>query len=130
MTRELAPEKFIRQIKIKMEEQDIGIRELARKLGVSHPTVSGFVTYGYRPSFDTCTALAKWLEQSQETTLREAGLLPPGPPDRVTFNDWKEMLSDLSERDRAILKKTALNMIEADEKTNEKTKQNKAVATI
>ena len=131
MTREMSPKEFVEKIKNKMEEQNIGIRKLARKLDVSHPTVSGFVTYGYRPSFDTCLALAKWLNQSQVFTLREAGLLSPGPSDEITFADWKELLSDLSERDQAILKNTALNMIETNEKSNKKTTHlNKALKTI
>ena len=72
----LAPTEFVAKIKAKMNEQNLGIRELARKLGVSHPTVTELVTYGKKPSFDTCLALAEWLGQSPESTLAEAGLLP------------------------------------------------------
>lgn len=102
---------FVRKIKNKMEEQNIGIRELARRLVVSHPTVSSFVSRSYQPSFDTCMVLAQWLGQSKIFTLQEAGLLPPGLLDTETRNDWIELLDALSERDIVILKRTAESMM-------------------
>jgi hypothetical protein len=45
-------------IKSKMATENLGIRELARKIGVSHPTVSEVVTYGNMPSFNTCATAA------------------------------------------------------------------------
>ncbi len=109
------PDSFVQKIKSRMKEQKIGIRELARRLGVSHPTVSSFVSHGHQPSFDTCLAIAKWLKQSQVFTLQEVGLLSLGLSDEITFADWKELLSNLSERDRAVLKKTAESMVEFEE---------------
>ncbi len=67
---------FVLKIKAKMAEQNLGIRDLARKLSVSHPTVTELVTYGKKPSFDTCVALSKWLGQKPGFILEEAGLLP------------------------------------------------------
>ena len=112
MAGKLAPTEFILFLKDKMKEQNLGIRELARVLGVSHPTVSRVVTYGHQPSFDTCLAIAEWLKQSQIFVLREAGLLPPGSPNKVSMEDWEYIFSKLSKRDQEILKKTALSMIE------------------
>lgn len=112
MATKQAPENFVKLIKSKMRDENLGIRELARVLGVSHPTVSRIVTYGQQPSFDTCVAIAVWLKKSEITVLREAGLLPPGNPNKVSMADWEHIFSKLSKRDQEILKKTALNMIE------------------
>lgn len=77
MATKQAPVEFIRKIKTRMNEQNLGVSELARRIGVSHPTVIDLVTYGKKPSFNTCIALSTWLNQSPVLTLQEAGLLPP-----------------------------------------------------
>ncbi len=102
---------FIEKIKAKMSAENISVRELARILGVSHPTVTELVTYGHRPSFDTCIALAKWLKQTDISTLREAGLLPPDPKTEIKFDDWKELLKHLSDEDQAEIRIIAEGII-------------------
>jgi hypothetical protein len=77
---------FLLMIKSKMGTDNLGIRELARLLGVSHPTVTEVVTYGNMPSFDTCNALSAWLGIPQEVGLRKSGLLPP----KVYIDEWVE----------------------------------------
>jgi transcriptional regulator with XRE-family HTH domain len=107
MTSKKAPVEFIQKIKSKMEEQNLGVSQLARKIGVSHPTIIELVTHGKKPSFDTCLALAKWLNEPDVLVLREAGLLPPGPSDKVRFEDLKEILEQLPEEDVLELKQIA-----------------------
>ena len=102
---------FIEKIKAKMSAENISVRELARILGVSHPTVTELVTYGHRPSFDTCIALAKWLKQTDVSTLREGGLLPPDPKTEIKFDDWKELLKHLSDEDQAEIRIIAEGII-------------------
>ena len=107
-----APVAFVQKIKDRMQSQNLGIRDLARKLKVSHPTITEIVTYGNKPSFDTCLALAAWLGQNPVSVLREAGLLPPDISDDATFDDWKELLASLDPRDEAFLRETARHMIQ------------------
>lgn len=79
-----------------METENLGVTQLARKIKVSHPTITELVTYGGRPSFDTCVALSTWLKQSPILTLREAGLLPTEGGTQVSFEDWQHLLSQLT----------------------------------
>lgn len=107
-----APAEFVKKIKHRMETENLGIRQLARKIGVSHPTVTELVTYGKKPSFDTCLALAEWLNQSPVSVLREAGLLPPGPGDEIVFEDWKFLLDQLTSAEAEELREIAQMKIE------------------
>lgn len=63
-------------LKLKMEDRNLGIRELARRTGVSHPTISE-VLNGKPPSLVTAIVLAKLFDETPETILRISGLLPP-----------------------------------------------------
>lgn len=116
MDKKLAPVEFVEKIKAKMAEQNLGVRDLARKLGVSHPTVTELVTYGKKPSLDTCLAIARWLGQSEVVILRESGLISPGQEDEAKFEDWKYLLEGLSERDINILRDLAEKMAAENEK--------------
>lgn len=82
-----APTEFVEKIKQRMKDHNLGVRELATILGVSHPTVTELVTHENRPSVDTTLALAKWLKQSDVRTLREAGIIPNDPSDKINFDD-------------------------------------------
>jgi transcriptional regulator with XRE-family HTH domain len=88
-----APVEFVEKVKARMNEENIGVRDLAKILGVSPPTVTELVTHGNRPSVDTCIALAKWLKQSDVTILREAGVLPPDLSNGINLEDWKHLLA-------------------------------------
>jgi len=81
---------FLQMIKAHMKEENLGIRELARRIGVSHPTITDIVTYGNMPSFDTCNKLSKWLNISEEAGLRKSGLLPLKPD----TDEWVEEMND------------------------------------
>jgi transcriptional regulator with XRE-family HTH domain len=58
-----------------MKEKGWGVRELARRAGVSHPIISDALN-GKGASFDTCKALAFLFRVPAEQVLRMAGLLP------------------------------------------------------
>ncbi len=58
-----------------LEKQNISIRELARRSGVSHPTISN-ILHGAIPSYEVCALLAPALNLPLEIVLRSAGLLP------------------------------------------------------
>jgi transcriptional regulator with XRE-family HTH domain len=108
MATKQAPIQFIQKIKARMGDENLGVTELARKIGVSHPTIVELITYGKKPSFDTTVALAQWLQQSPVSVLREAGLLPAeGPENDVKFEDWKYLLDQLSPEDQEELRQIA-----------------------
>jgi transcriptional regulator with XRE-family HTH domain len=92
--------------------------QLAKKAGISHSVISK-ARSGILPKWGACESIAHALDISPVIIFRKAGLLPPGPPDDITFDDWKEVLGRLSERDQAVLKQTALSMLDADKKGRE-----------
>lgn len=71
-----APKEFIDWFENLRKERGWGIRDAARVIGVSHPTISEISTYGKQPSFDTCVALANTFEVSPVWVMVLAGLLP------------------------------------------------------
>jgi len=58
-----------------LEKQNISIRELARRAGLAHPTVSNIIN-GAAPTYEVCAKLAPVLNLPLEIVLRSAGLLP------------------------------------------------------
>lgn len=112
MPKKQAPVEFVEKVKTRMAEENLGVRELAKILGVSHPTVTELVTHENMPSFDMCMALSKWLKQSPILTLREVGLLPPSLDEEIRWEDWKHLISQLNPDDDAEMKQIALLKIE------------------
>jgi transcriptional regulator with XRE-family HTH domain len=72
-----APDEFINWLKGEMGARNWGVRETAKQVGVSHPTISDILTNGIQPSLDTVLALAKKFNYDPVTLLRLSGLLPP-----------------------------------------------------
>jgi len=93
-----APGSFASWFKAQLDARPWGLRETARALGVSHPTLSE-VLAGRQPSFETCVRAARAFGLAPVTVLVKAGLLPENP-DEATFDDLKFVLSQLSARDR------------------------------
>lgn len=114
-----APAEFVEKVKSRMKTENLGVRELAKILGLSHPTVTELVTHGNRPSVDTCLALAKWLKQSDVTTLREAGILPSDPSDAINFEDWKFILSQMTPEEREYHRQIGLVTIDQRQKSEQ-----------
>jgi transcriptional regulator with XRE-family HTH domain len=65
-------------LKLKMESHNWGVREVARRAGVSHPRISD-VLNGKEPSLDTAIVLARLFKETPELILRTAGVLAPIP---------------------------------------------------
>jgi len=59
-----------------LEKQNLSIRELARRAGLAHPTVSNIIN-GAAPTYEVCAKLAPVLHLPLELVLRSAGLLTP-----------------------------------------------------
>jgi len=67
-------------LKKEMDRRNLSIRNLAKLVGVSHPTIIS-VLDGNKPSYDTCKKLAPFLHMPLEAVLRAGGLLDPVPSD-------------------------------------------------
>jgi transcriptional regulator with XRE-family HTH domain len=57
-----------------MEKDNMGVREAARKIGVSHPTVSDILE-GFQPSYATCQKVATAYKVPLTLVLQMANLL-------------------------------------------------------
>jgi len=62
----------------KLAEQNLGVRETARQLKVSHPVVCDALS-GQRPSVNFLKKVAGLFEESEENLLRMAGILAHRP---------------------------------------------------
>lgn len=107
ITMKEAPEKFVIFLKDLFRSNNLGIREAARLIGVSHPTISDIITYGKRPSINTCLAIAKAFNLPEMMVIRLAYDLQPGPDDDLIFDDWRTVLKQLPENKREQLWKIA-----------------------
>lgn len=86
-------------VKLEMEKRGLSIREFAKLVGVSHPTISDILN-GEEPSFDVCRKLAPILNLPLEKVLRAAGLLPPVDEDTEYQEEFFHLLSQLSPQER------------------------------
>ena len=97
-------------------ERDWSQANLARYAGISRATINKIESGADTPNPETISAIARAFKVPFTLAFRKAGLLPPELPNEANFEDWKEILASLSERDRTILRKTAGIMLELDEK--------------
>ena len=116
---------FLQLIKVRMNEENLGIRELARRIGVSHPTITDIVTYGNMPSFDTCNKLSKWLNISEEAGLRKSGLLPLKPDTDEWVEEMNNKISQIKDPTRREMAKKVLDTLVEDERSGQNQLQDK-----
>lgn len=116
---------FLQMIKARMKEENLGIRELARRVGVSHPTITDIVTYGNMPSFDTCNKLSKWLNISEEAGLRKSGLLPLKPETDEWVEEMNDKITHIKDPTRREMAKKVLDTLVEDEQSGQNQRQEK-----
>lgn len=116
---------FLQMIKVHMKEENLGIRELARRIGVSHPTITDIVTYGNMPSFDTCNKLSKWLNISEEAGLRKSGLLPLKPESDEWVEEMNNKITQIKDPTRREMAKKLLDTLVEDEQSGQNQHQGK-----
>jgi len=92
---------------------------LARRIGVSHPTITDIITYGNMPSFDTCIKLSKWLNISEETGLRRSGLLPLEPDSDDWVEEMNNKIGQIKDPARRAMAKKLLDALVEDEASAE-----------
>jgi transcriptional regulator with XRE-family HTH domain len=67
--------KLVDLINEEISKRNLSIRDFAKLVGVSHPTISAILN-GDTPTYDVCVKLAPVLHISLANTLQIAGLLP------------------------------------------------------
>jgi len=73
--------------------------DLSRYSGL-HRAVISKIESGTRPMPETLVALAQAFKISPVSIFRIAGLLPPGPDDKINFEDWQHLLEKLTDAER------------------------------
>lgn len=72
-----APQEFVAWLEDWQKRENwSGVTEMAREIGISHPSLIGIMSHGKQPSYSVCLAIAKRARVSPEFVLRLAGLLP------------------------------------------------------
>jgi transcriptional regulator with XRE-family HTH domain len=95
--------KFTTWLTEKLNENRISMRELARKSGISHSTISQVVNGAQPPTYEFCIAIAKGLGLPPDEVLALAGKLPKQPELTPELQEWIYLFEQLTEDDKAEL---------------------------
>jgi transcriptional regulator with XRE-family HTH domain len=106
------PKEFQDWLRSKMEERNWGIRETARRIGLSHPTISDIFNIDKPPSFETCLAIAQTFGIPSENVLRLAGLLPQTQEKSPQVDEISYLFDQLSSEEQEELIQLARFKIE------------------
>jgi transcriptional regulator with XRE-family HTH domain len=87
----------------KLNENRMSMRELARKSGISHSTISQVINGAQPPTYEFCIAIAKGLGLAQDEVLTLAGKLPKPPEWTPDLQEWTYM-GDVSHLDHEALR--------------------------
>jgi len=91
--------------------------EFARKAGESRSMIWKFENGTAMPSTKTFMQLAKALNLSPMTLFREAGLWPETSQQKMTLEDWENLLSQLPLNDQEELREIAILKLNRLQKT-------------
>jgi transcriptional regulator with XRE-family HTH domain len=92
--------------------------DLSRLSGL-HRAVISKIESGTRPMPETLVSLAQAFKISPVTIFRLAGLLPPGPDDKINFEDWKYLLEKLTLDEREEMRQIFVMKIERRQKAEQ-----------
>lgn len=90
---------FLAWLDAELAQRRWSYHQLARRAGVSHSTL-GRLRRGAVPGWGLCHALAGAFDLPPEHVLRQAGLLPPVPPEQAEYEEFRRLLARLSQDDR------------------------------
>ena len=79
----------------------MSMRELARKSGISHSTISQVINGAQPPTYEFCIAIAKGFGLAQDEVLTLAGKLPKPPEWTPDLQEWTYLFEQLTDEDRA-----------------------------
>lgn len=68
-----------------MNRLGLSMREVARRGGITHASISNIVSGNRKPGIDFYVGIAKGLNMPLEIVLRNAGVLPQKPEDEKTL---------------------------------------------
>lgn len=74
--------------------------DLSRKTGISTAQITRIISGERGFGVEALASISNALEVSPITILRKAGLLPPGPDDKINLEDWKFMLEQMTDEER------------------------------
>ncbi len=98
--RKQVSDEFTAWLEVEMKKRNWGVRETARNVGVSHPTISEIFTLGRLPSLETCKALAKALGVPVVSLLYLSGQLEPPPDWSPALDELTQLFTQLEQRDQ------------------------------
>ena len=79
-----------------MQQRDWSQSDFARATGLSRQVISYYLSGNSKsPDENALQKIAHALKISPITVFRKAGLLPEGPEDKIIFDDWAYLLSQL-----------------------------------
>jgi len=116
-----APKELVSWLVSEMNKKNWGIRETAKRAGVSHPTISDIIA-GNQPSLITCKKLAKLFNCPELVIIRKAGLIQSEMDPNDDFDQWKHILDQLPQHDRDELLRIAQIKVEYQIKSQERVK--------
>ena len=79
------------------------LREMARRVGVSHTAIINVANGRTRPSANLCRKIALALHVPPEDVFRRAGLLPPNPPVSPSLLEANFLFAQLPEQEQETL---------------------------
>jgi len=79
------------------------LREMARRIGMSHTAIINVANGRARPSASLCRKIALALQVPPEDVFRRAGLLPPDPPASPSLLEANFLFAQLSAREQETL---------------------------
>ena len=88
---------WLRQIR---EDRGWSQSDLARLSGLHRQIINKTENGVSDPALKTYIALSNALGVSLISILRIAGELPPGPDDKINFEDWQHLLEKMTEAER------------------------------
>lgn len=91
--------------------------EVAKQGGFSHSVLSR-ARAGIPPGWDVCAKIADVFDVSPITVFRKAGLLPLGPDEEISFEDWKYLLSKLTPDEEEEVREIAVRKIKRRKEDN------------
>jgi transcriptional regulator with XRE-family HTH domain len=84
-----------------MEEQELSMRETARRGGISHTWIANVVSERAEPTADFCLGIARALGKPPTLVLRVAGLIPPAPDaEDPVLSEAMQLFDQLPEQDQ------------------------------
>jgi transcriptional regulator with XRE-family HTH domain len=108
---------FVNWLNEELGKRDWSIRELARRSGISHASISQVLNRHRYPGSDFCLAIARGLQLPPEEVFRRAGILPPraGETERPSLRQIWELLKGMDEAQLAEVRRYARYVASTDE---------------